>query len=344
MKVEDIEYVLEALGMTGSTKRSGDHLRCNCVNAHWAHESGVDTGRKMGVLVQPGKALVNCFYPGCFKGTLLGLVNEVGGKRVKAKEMTPEQLSDLKAFIALAEEEGETDGFRKTGPLPIPQDIIDALGSGSDYWGERGASQTSQQVWQLGEGRGRALLPLVDRAGVVRAVQGRLLPGRDEDDDGHEEKYRTWPVGFEKDVAFGDHLTADPKSVVILVESPFDAVLLTQWIRTNPDFDDACVLALMGSDVREGAMVNRILSSLKPGGELVLAFDGDNAGRLGQRKLSELFYARVANISEVQWLRKDPSDDDDGEASLSEVRDDALAALVGRSNWLTTRLNRLLTP
>lgn len=357
MKADDIMYVLEELGADGGFKRSGNHVMTNCVLAPWNHQSGQDTTRKMGVLVQQGIALVNCFYPGCYKGTLLDLVTEAGGKRVAAGAMTPEQVSNLKAFVLMAEDEEVGQDWLNTKPtLPVPQEVLDGVGTGSPYWRGRGVSDETEATWKLGEKGGRAFIPILDAKGEVVAVQGRLIPGEAADSYGfdakpHDEKYRTWPVGFLKsEYLAGEHLLRKPVDFLIVVESPVDAMLLNEWLpHLAPEHlpfdaatDGVVAVATMGGQVSK-SQIQKMVDAVSAEGEIAVGFDMDHAGRLAQKELVEALRVRVPRVSEIEWKRKDPSDDEGGKLSADLVKREALQAVAVRTSWLERRLRRLLT-
>lgn len=359
MKVEDIAYVIEGLGGDPNGKRSGDHVMFNCPNAPYHHQSGDDNTRKFGVMVQEGPAPCNCFYPGCFSGTLLGLVTEVGGKRVGDGLMTLEEVSDLKAFILMAEEEDVGEWETQKVKRPIPPEVLSAVGQGSPYWRGRGINADTEKQYQLGETGGRALIPFVNAAGEVVAVQGRLLPGLKGDDfpfdrETHDEKYRSWPVGFDRaDFLFGESLLKKPVDLLVVVESPNDAVTLQQWLQGEWDAgrfevfphdnltDGFAVVATMGGKFSR-YHVQAVVDGLSASGEVVLAMDTDHAGRLSQRQLGDALWRRIPNVSEVEWKGKDPTDDEGGKLDPALVRKNAMKALHTREDFLSNLLARSL--
>lgn len=357
MKASDIIYVLENLG-GDSFRQSGNNVMTNCVMAPWTHQSGRDTTRKMGVLVQDGPALVHCFYPGCFHGTLMDLVTEVGGRKVAAGEMTMEEVSNLKAFIIMAEEEEVEPQFTVQRPKqPVPGFLMNALGTGSPYFRSRGIGDEVEKEWRLGEFGGRALIPFIDQKGDVVAVHGRLLPGRAEDDYGDgrkavDAKYRTDPFGFEKaEFLFGEHLLTKPVDFMVVVESPVDALMLNEWLRSPESVqvlpyanatEGAVAVATMGAEPSK-TQVQKIVDGVSKQGVVVVGYDADHAGRLGARKLVEAIRFRLPRVEEVEWQGKDPSDDNDGKLSLDEVKKRALDALGQRTDWFDRWLRRALT-
>lgn len=340
MTVDDITFVLDALG-GGGYRKSGDHVMTNCPLSPWKHASGQDSTRKMGVRVTDGPALVNCFYPDCYKGTLLGLVTECGGLKIAAGEMTMDEVSNLKAFVIMAEEDGETStDFLHRPEKPIPDEVLALLGTGSQYWEDRGVSQTTQTMWRTGEAHGRALIPIIDRKGAVVGVQGRLLPDADEDSfpfDHHhfDDKYRTWPVGFKREQHLaGEHLLSKASELIIAVESPVDAMVLSEWL---PDLKlpvkNPVAVAFMGGSVNS-SQLQLIVDALAEGGEVCVGMDTDPAGRLAQRQVVDALRRRVPIITEISWGGKDPTDGG---------KDKALEAVSLRKAWLSQRLENLLT-
>jgi len=350
MKIEDIVAIIEGLGGDPAYKMSGAHLMFNCVHAPFSHASGEDTSQKLGVRVQPGKALVHCFYPGCFSGTLLTLVQKVGASRVAAGDMTMIQAADLASLVLLAEEDdpdGEDVGTRQVrGVGALPREVRDALGTGSPYWTARGVDATSQDEWDMGEWGGRALIAIQDRPGNVVGVQGRLLPGRTQDDAGQEAPHWTWPVGFPREeILAGMHRLVHPAGLVILVESPADAVLLQQWLRETPPEgmspEEVVVVASMGAAVSDHQRA-LLIGATRHGGEVALGMDGDNAGRLAQRTLVQTLSLRYGGaLTEITWAGKDPSDTQGGTLSEAAVKERALAAVSARQSWVMRRFPAL---
>lgn len=368
MRVEDIRYVLDELG-GGNYKRSGDHLMSSCPLAPWTHSTGRDRNPSFGVLVTEGIAPCNCFYPGCFprngrSGTLLNLVKEVGTRLVSEGAMTREKLDDLIAFVMLAEdEEVEDDWGKDVEVLPIPPEILNALGTGSPYWRSRGVSEEAEREWRLGEAGGRALIPFMNGLGEIVAVQGRLVEGRSADDyafdrlagrKGHGEKYRTWPVGFAREHHLaGEHLLTKPVDLLLVVESPNDALLLNAWMREwwqegrfepfpyGQATDGFAAVSTMGGEVSK-AQVDKLVASVSADGELAIGFDGDNPGRLGTQKLVEAVKRRLPLVTVVSWGRKDPSDrgDPSQPLSLDQLKNEVYRALSQRRDWFTLELER----
>jgi hypothetical protein len=337
MKVSDIEYVLEQLGSDGSYGRSGDHLMTNCVNAPWGHNSGQDDTRKMGVLVQEGVALVKCFYPGCYSGgTLLQLVQEVGGKRVGAGLMTPEELSNLKAYIILAEEDedDESDEWKKPkgAPKPVPAPILAELGTGSAYYESRGFTTQILKDWGFGEVLGRAFFPLKNEQGEIIGVQGRLLPGLKEDQflQPMDAKFRNFPTFLPKsEHLFGEHLAKKPLKYLMVVESPTDAVLMNQFLE-GYNIDEALCVATLGGEFSQ-AQAEKLVKYVAIDGEIIIAMDNDPAGKLAQRGLVDVVRTRHRQVLEITWPQKDP-----GECSIEELEQ----AWDSRESWLIRRLTK----
>lgn len=341
MRIDDIVHVIEQLGGDGIYKMTGDHAMFSCVNAPWAHDSGADSTKKLGVRVGAGMALVNCFRPGCVHGTLLHLVREVGGKRVGEGMMAPDELSNLKAFVLLAEDEIDDPDAPKDGPImqPLPAEVMSAIGKGSQYWRSRGVSAEAEAVWQLAEVGGRAYIPIFGPDGTIRGVQGRLVDQIAQDEDGHDEKYRTMPVGFKK----GEYLVGapdkqGPADLVIVVESPVDALTLQDWLdQRPPDGATRRVVATMGAKITK-AQEALLLRALTPTGELCLGMDTDPAGRLAARQLGDALWRRVPLLSVVTWEGKDPTD-----ADVQDAQASALQAIDVRSPWILNRMEAALT-
>lgn len=343
MTEEDALHVIEQLGGDGRGRRQGDNLMVPCVHAPWTHDSGEDSSQKLGLKLSNTPVLAHCFRPGCFSGTLGQLVSTVGPKRVAEGLMTFEDLAQLNAFVILAEEGDDVRRVEAPKTLrPLPGELVAAVGDGCDYWHQRGVTLETQRRVGMGEWGGRAWLTVArDAHGLPVAVQGRLLPGHEEDADGHGEKHRTLPAGFVKGQALCG-ATGSRWPLCVVVESPVDAILLTQWMQADPDFPEgARAVATMGGE-STAAQVTLLVEAMDPAGELVLAYDRDPAGRLGQQKLYDQVGKRVRRVSEVAWEGKDPSDDDSGRLGLDEVKARAIAALGKRESAVVLRLKRMM--
>jgi hypothetical protein len=357
MNVESLEYILEQLG-SSRFKRSGDNLTCDCPLAPWTHDSGHDKGRKFGALITEGMSPANCFIPGCFSGTIYDAVVKAGGYRVRDGLMTAEQLNDLKAFTIMAEDDemGESAFIARQVAL-IPASILVALGTGSPYWVGRGLDPEEAKAY--GEAEARAWLPLRDKKGEVVAVQGRLLPG-ETDPDTQDAKYRTYPNGFLKsEHLFGEHRLVRPVDFLVVVEAPASAEALSGWLK-RPDWQDvlpygastegAVAVATMGAKWSEEQM-RLILGSLTLRGEVCIAFDADNEGRLAtwgvERSgiehpgLMEHLRRRVPRVTVVEWPKTDPLDKLTPDEPVDALRERARLAVRDRKSWLALKYAKL---
>lgn len=336
MKIDNLTHLLDQLGGDGAYRVVGDHLQVNCIASPWTHDSGSDSSQKLGILLTDETTLAHCFYPGCFGGNIQQLIEKVGRLRIGDGLMTLEQMSQLRAFALMAEEDGEVDvrPRKARGTFGIPAELKACLADRSPYFASRGVTGPSS-AWPLGEWGGRAWLTLAMQHGEPSAVQGRLLGATDA--DGRDEKFRTVPTGFLK----GEQLAgawAVPAGCLclVVVESPLDALLLNSWL------EGASAVATMGAEPSD-EQETQLLDLLGRGGELVCAYDRDPAGQLGQRQLAEWAAKRIGRVSVVTWMGKDPSDDSNGTLTVPEVRERAQEAFTAREPWLLARLTRLLT-
>jgi len=363
MNADSIVYVLEELG-SPRVKNLGKNVQASCPLAPWNHGSGSDASMKLGVLVTQGMSPANCFYPGCFHGTLLELVDAVATKKITDGdwELGGDEVSNLKAFVMLAEETDEVDlsGGRGAAVVePIPQDVLALVGGGSPYWTERGVGLVTADLWKLGEGKGRAFIPLIDRQGQVVAVKGRLLPGEEYDEmpgtgKARSAKYRLFPASFPSgDYLVGEHLLTKPVDFLVVVESEADAILLNEWFL-DPAFrdafpfgqatDGALAVSTAGGEFT-ARQVQKMVEALTAQGEVAVGMDADHAGRLATRKLVDALRKRVPRVSEIEWERKDPSDDDDGNGgklSRDVVKADARRSIETRMDWFQKRITAAL--
>lgn len=359
MRVDDIVYVLDELG-SGNYRRSGDHLMGSCPLAPWTH-AGQDKNPSFGVLVSDGLAACNCFNPMCFpfkegQGTLFNLVREVGRRRKKDGDWDDEEIDELLSFILLTEDEDVDDDWgRSMKVMPLPPEILDLLGEGSPYWRARGISEAVEREWRLGEGGNRALIPIMDKMGEIIAVQGRTVNEKKPDSYSfdklvgvkpHGEKYRTWPVGFKREEHLaGQHLLKKTVDFLLVLESPADALVTNEWLRDPPafsDLPDRCVaVSTLGGKVAD-QQLQLLVEAVAPGGELVLGFDNDNAGRYAALKTVKAVKRRMPNISIVEWKRKDPTDRGSKPVELDVLKREFFRALSEREDWFTRELQKAL--
>lgn len=357
MNADSISYVLEQLG-SGRTKTLGDNVMSECPLAPYNHASGRDTSMKLGVKVTAGISPANCFYPGCFHGTLMGLVDAVSAQKVKAGEwkLGGDEVSNLKGYILLAEEEDvvyvpEAD----RAVQPLPREVTPLIGNGSPYWESRGISKETAAEWKLGEGLGRAFIPLLSKNGDVLAIKGRLLPdvlvdGIPGMGDTPSQKYRAWPPGFDTSKHLsGQHLLSKPVDFLLVVESEADAVLFNDWFK-DPAFknalpfgqatEGAVAVATMGGKFSP-AQVQLMVEALSRQGEVAVGMDADHAGRYATRQLVDALRLRLPTITEIEWELKDPSDSDGNRLTADQVKANALAALERRQDWFAKRVQNL---
>lgn len=362
MRADHIEYVLQKLGADDWYQR-GNNIQTNCVMAPWNHSSGYDSKKRMGVLVQQGPAIVNCFRGGCFSGTLLELVMTLEPKLIADGKSTWDEMQELKSFIILTEDEEVEPSFQQAARRPvgeIPKVVVEALGKGSPYFRSRGVSPEGEQLWKLGEAGGRALIPIIDRKGEVVGVQARLLPGNKLDDfpfDRHTKddvrgaKYRTWPAGLEKEAHLvGAHLAKGTVDFLLVVEGMADPMVLYEWLNHldahkilpySSATEGALAVSTMGSKASP-AQVQAIVDLVAPKGEVCIGYDGDEPGLVGASRLVDGLRRRIHNLTEVSWVRSDPTDSDGGKLDMDTVRRDFYTALGRREHWLERKMKKVL--
>lgn len=128
--------------------------------------------------------------------------------------------------------------------------------------------------------RGMIAIPIHDETGMLVAYAGRRL--KEEDIEKHG-KYKL-PKGFHKElVLYSFHRAKEAmhSTGLILVEGFFTAMKLYEYGFTN-------VVAAMGSDVSEAQT-----ELLAQSPEVIILFDGDEAGRRGGEAASEALKART---------------------------------------------------
>lgn len=369
MRIEHIEEILDDLG-GGAYRRSGTHLMSVCPMSPWSHGSGRERrAESFGVLIsEESPTPCHCFNADCpATGTLYQLIEKVGQKKMADGEegWDARRILELQMYMLEMEEEELGDEDRvQVEVLPIPDPLMEALGSGSAFWRGRGVDEKTMREWMLFEQGGRAFIPILDRFGDVVGMQGRLMPDFEEDEFSFDleagvvpqaNKYRTFPPRFQRaNYVAGEHLCPSSKSVdlLVVVEGIADAPLLNAWLREwwedgrhevfpyGSETQGFLAVATMGADWSE-PQVQKILDMLSSRGELVLGFDRDKGGIGGTMKFTRLHWKRFPSLSIVDWRRTDPSNNP-GDEPVALVQEDAFQDLSQRKSWLLRSLEKKL--
>ncbi len=179
----------------------------------------------------------------------------------------------------------DTEGAPRNPPL----DVRLVLSPDHPHLAERGLSKETTQQFGLGycaKGilRGMIAIPIEDAAGTLVAYAGRRLRPEDIREDG---KYK-FPKGFRKELVLYNLHRVKGRERVILVEGFFAVAKLH-----DIGFPDT--VATMGVQVSEHQL--HLLAEFR---EVIVLFDGDEAGRTGaaavEQALAERTIARVIEL------------------------------------------------
>lgn len=209
----------------------------------------------------------------------------------------------------------------------------------AQYLQQRGLTAATAEQWQLGVHQGRLMLPIHDHQGRCCGFSGRLLPSSGTTDQARP-KYRNSPadVLFKRNaLVFGLHQAAAAirqRGEALLVEGPLDVLQLHQ-----AGIDHA--VAVMGTHL---SPQQRQLLQQAGAKRIVVAFDGDDAGRRATQKLLDSL--RPMAIAATLDLAVLPlPDGDDPDALLRREGAEAFWSRYHRArHWLAWEVQQLLTP
>ncbi|MCP9815188.1 toprim domain-containing protein [Synechococcus sp. GreenBA-s] len=206
-------------------------------------------------------------------------------------------------------------------------------GPAAELLRRRGVSPETARQWQLGASDGRLLIPLNDPAGQCLGFCGRALAGQ-------LPKYRNsaGDLLFQRNgLVFGLDRAAGAirrEGTALLVEGPLDGIQLHQ-----AGFCHA--VACLGTSVSPLQLQLLRRHGLR---HLLIAFDGDSAGRSATARLLEQLQPQLLSGELTAAVLRLP----DGQDADGLVRSQGAAALegliAGAEHWLEWRLARLLEP
>jgi len=239
----------------------------------------------MGIKVEDGAVLINCFTCGFKAGQLSYLFKRLAHHHPAWQPAVDacEQM-EMDFFV-----EGLT--FLKTqGYLPTPKKSSEPLeekvwlalsSEVHPYWGQRGIDETTVLRWgcAFDQDKNRVVIPVRDQAGRLWGGVGRSI------NDQARPKYLNYFDMRKSDHLLGAHTIDQAKSIVV-VEGAFDAMKASQALYRAGLSQDYGVVALMGSSMST-EQIRRVTSFAY---EVVLALDADDAGRQGQQKAYDRLY------------------------------------------------------
>jgi len=206
-------------------------------------------------------------------------------------------------------------------------------GPGAVYLRSRGLTPETARRWQLGVAAGRLVIPLNDPAGQCVGFCGRAIGAQ-------QPKYRNSAADllFQRNgLVFGLDRAAETirrEGVALLVEGPLDVIQLHQ-----AGFQQA--VACLGTSVSQLQ-----LQLLRRHGvrQLLIAFDGDGAGRAATARLIEQLQPQLLSGELTAAVLSMP-DGQDADGMLRSQGPAALQGLIATAeHWLEWRLGQLLEP
>lgn len=313
-KEQAVTHILERSGWR--VKKSADNLSIRCPLARFSplHKSSVDSRPSMGIKVEDGAVLVNCFTCGFKSGQLSYLY-----RRLAYHDAYWEPA--LQACLSM-ESEYLIDGISHLGDLgyikarPVEAVPVDEAAWGPygnrfcRYFESRGITFETGASWGVGHDRdkGRALIPVRDFQGRLWGAVGRSY--RDQ-----RPKYLNYFDMSKGEHLLGAHMIGKAKSVV-LVEGGLDAMRGYQALKVAGVSDDYACISVMGASV-SAAQVKKIISFAH---EVIIAFDNDEPGRRGRaqadKDLSRLIMVRHADLAAL------------GKKDFGECEDSEIVTLI----------------
>ncbi|WP_411868881.1 DNA primase [Vulcanococcus limneticus] len=301
--------------------------------------------RRPSLTVSPARNRVHCFV--CGRGTdAIGWLQDRQGLSFQEAVLELAQrcglspaAEDPEAAARLEQERRQRSRLsaqRQRQRLEFHRRLEQQLvsgGPGADYLQARGLSPETARRWQLGVAAGRLVIPLNDPAGQCVGFCGRAIGAQ-------QPKYRNSAADllFQRNgVVFGLDRAAETirrEGVALLVEGPLDVIQLHQ-----AGFQQA--VACLGTSVSPLQ-----LQLLRRHGvrQLLIAFDGDGAGRAATARLIEQLQPQLLSGELTAAVLSMP-EGQDADGMLRSQGPAALQGLIATAeHWLEWRLGRLLQP
>ena len=304
--------VLDILTKAGfRPKKRGENISIRCPLAPYTplHRGSRDSRPSMGIKVMGGAVLVNCFT--CqFKSRQLSWLfkrlnshnRHWGGAVTACLEMERESLGSGLADLQKRGYGGSTKEELK----PFDESIYAPYSRVfHKYWLSRGVSLETGKRWDVGldRERGRVLVPF-------RCPKGKLWGAVGGSFTGSKPKYINYWRMKKGLQLMGSQLIKRSKKIVI-TEGMVDAMLADQALINAGLGDTYGVVSVLGASLTEAQ--GRILNSIAS--EVILAFDNDEAGRLGQRSAQKTIGKSllVRTVTQAQGRK------DFGESTQEEI-------------------------
>jgi DNA primase len=269
----------------------------------------------MGVLINPkGPSKIHCFackYGGKFEDALRDLARLSGEDYSKIIRLAGEyEELDLGVVV---DQIPAYDSYKKAKPeVKLSECILDDVrGQAARYLLDRGFDLEILKEWESGydSAYNRAVFPVRSIAGNLVGAVGRTV-------NDHKIKYFNY-FGFDKSMyLFGEHKTKEGTTLVV-VEGLLDTVKVWQALHTQDLLDRYSVVGILGSE----ASFDQCRKAVGLSDDVILFFDNDRAGRVGERNLA-LHLQKKVLLRSVDYpanVGNDPDDVVEHGCSLSDL-------------------------
>ncbi len=276
---------------------SGDNISVPCPLAPYSpmHRHNTDSRPSMGIKVDVGSVLVNCFTCGFKARQVSSLFYALAthnkaweGALAEARQIEAESLGE--GLFALSQMGYSAP--RAEEPVQISEDEFKPYGPVFHrYFETRGISWETGKMWGVGfdDERQRALIPVRDRSGALWGAVGRtVLPEA-------KPKYLNYFNMTKGAHLLGAHVIGAAKSIVV-VEGGLDAMRASQAIRLAGLQDELACVSIMGATISDRQVRQLLAGSY----EVIIALDADDAGDKGAAlalsKISTRITTRIADM------------------------------------------------
>lgn len=289
------------------TKDEGEWVMTHCPMAAWTHPHGSDRNMSFGIKVNEyDQSIYNC-YTCKSKGTLMMLLEELGGYTGDNFDTEIEGLKNGELLNATLPEWGKRSTFDskwKGLPDPVSNDYLDIYDGASDHKYLRARGIDNDTVERLGlvidpddKGHERILFPVFDVGGRFFGYTGRATG------DGVEPRIRDYFGLPKRHLLLGaERIRYEYASSITLVEGLFD------YARLSTFTVNICAVMHSGVTPQQAAILKDF------GLPIYVMFDNDKAGQEGALQVKEVLGQHVP----LMKVRYPKGKNDPGELSADE--------------------------
>jgi len=329
MNKKEILMVLDAIGAE-NIQEGSRNIQCSCFLAPWrkGHRSGTDSRPSMGILINDhGESKIHCFA--CeYGGTLKDAVAELNKR-------SDDDFSDI---VSLVDDYDNIDPILLVSTIPdydyyepkkqeitFGEEVLDDIrGKAHKYLIDRGFELETLKEWEscFDKKYMRAVFPVRNKYSKIVGTVGRTV-------NNHQVKYFNY-LGFDKSkYLFGENKIKNGTSLVV-VEGLLDTVKLWQGLNEEGLIDKYSVVGLLGSEPSI-VQCNKIRGFAN---EVILFFDNDKAGDLGQKKLARHIQKQVLlrSVDYVEGIGGDPDEVVNSGYPLEKLIEDSKLIVAKRDN------------